>query len=393
MLKIKLQQNRTELHLTHSATGGQMKNYHWALWIFIFVHVAFSCAGHPDRQKIRLIQAGDSFPQIPLPVPEVREYHHYLGTSERSHFTLKEVEADLIIVEILSVHCPSCQRQIKAYNKLFRLIDADPQTSGRIKMVGIAAGNTQREVAQFNKLYDVRFPIIPDPQYHLYNAVGETRAPFTIYVRQRPQKQSGIVAKTHFGLNLQYKDVFQELKQILMMDVAAISKSVPENIATQTGVAPVLTQRELEAKITALFANFGNPVAPIKSIALNSSPNVYTGVVSQNGNRRRLFAEAVSRPPVCIDCHDIHFIYVFDAAGQVIGFEPIHLTKYGNELWDPDDIEKMRSRIIGHTLSESILFQPEVDAVSSATITSGVIFNSIDRGGRLLEELRTKGLM
>ena len=370
-----------------------MKTYHWWIWIYVFAQIVFSCAGHPDRQKIRLIQAGDSFPQIPLSVPEARGYRHYLGISEGSHFTLKEVEADLIVVEILNVHCPSCQRQIKAYNELYRLITADPQTSGRIKMIGIAAGNTQSEASRFIIHYNVRFPIIPDPQYHLYNAIGETRAPFTIYVRQRPETQPAIVAKTHFGLNLQYKDVFEELKKLLTMDVASIPKVAPKNVAAQKAVTPALKQRELEAKIASLFANFGIPVVPVKKVTLISSRTVYTGFVDQNGDRRRLFAEAVSRPPVCIDCHDIHFIYVFDDTGKIIGFEPIHLTKYGNELWGPDDIKKMRSRIIGRTLSGSILFQPDVDAVSSATITSGVIFNSLSGGGRLLEELKAKGII
>jgi hypothetical protein len=260
-------------------------------------------------------------------------------------------------------------------------------------MVGIAAGNTQSEAVQFIKGYNVRFPIIPDPQYYLYNAIGETRAPFTIYVRQRPDRQSAIVAKTHFGLNLQYTEVYEELKQLLTMDVTSIQKAAPKDVAAPTEVMPALTQRELETKMSALFAKFGTPVGMPKKVTLISSRNVYTGFVDQDGNRRRLFAETVSRPPVCIDCHDIHFIYVFDAAGKVIDFEPIHLTKYGNELWDPDDIEKMRNRIIGRTLSESILFQPDIDAVSSATITSGVIFNSLSKGGRLLEELKSKGLI
>ncbi len=370
-----------------------MNKHHWAIWILIFTHVVFSCAGHPDRQKIRLIQAGDSFPETPLPVPDDHGHRHYLGTSAKNSFTLKEVKADLIVVEILSVHCHSCQRQIKAYNELYQLIDADPQTSGRIKMIGIAAGNTPTEASQFIKRYNARFPIIPDPRYQLYNAIGETRAPFTIYVRQRPQIQPTIVAKTHFGLNLQYKKVFEELKQILTMDVASIPKAAPKNVAAQPVVTPVITQRELKVKITALFTHFGNPVAPLKNVTLDSSRNVYTGLVDQNGKQLRLFAEAVSRPPVCIDCHDIHFIYMFDPAGTVIGFEPIHLTKYGNELWGPDDIEKMRNRIIGRRLSESILFQPDVDAISSATITSSIIFNSLSRGGSLLEELKNKGLI
>jgi hypothetical protein len=370
-----------------------MKRQHWVIIIAIFVLASFSCAGDAHRQKIRLIQAGDSFPETPLPTPADPESQKYLGALGENNFTLKEVGADLIVVEILSVYCPSCQRQIKAYNTLYDLIMKDPQTSGRIKMIGIAAGNSQAEVTNFIRRYNALFPIIPDPQYHLYNAIGETRAPFTIYVRQQPGMPAAIVAKTHFGLNLQYMEVFDELKQILTLDVASIQGATSRKVAAQPIVTPVITETELEARIQKLFAAFGNPIAPIKKVMLESSRNVYTGLIDQNGAQLRLFAEAVSRPPVCIDCHDVHFIYAFDPAGRVIGFEPIHLTKYGNELWNPDDVSKIRSRIIGRTLSGSITFQPDVDAISSATITSGVIFNSLSRGRRLLDELKTRGLI
>jgi hypothetical protein len=370
-----------------------MKRQHWIIIIAIFALASFSCAGNAHRQKIRLIKAGDSFPETPLPIPPDPRSQKYLGVSGENNFTLKAVGADLIVVEILSVHCPSCQRQSKAYNKLYDLIEQDPQTRDRIKMIGIAAGNSWAEVTHFIAQYNVRFPIIPDPQYHFYNAIGETRAPFTIYVRQQPGMPAAIVAKTHFGLNLQYMEVFDELKQILTLDVASIQNANSKKVAVQPIVKPVITKAELEARIKKLFADFGNPIGPIKKVMLKSARNVYTGLVDHNGARLRLFAEAVSRPPVCIDCHDVHFIYAFDPAGRVIGFEPIQLTKYGNEPWDPDDVSKMRSRIIGRTLSESITFQPDVDAVSSATITSGIIFNSLSSGRRLLDELKAKGLI
>ena len=370
-----------------------MKRQHWLIMIAIFVLASVSCAGNAHRQKIRLIQAGDSFPETPLPIPPDPGSQKYLGALGENNFTLKEIGADLIVVEILSVYCHSCQRQIKAYNQLYDLIEKDPRTRDRIKMIGIAAGNSWAEVTHFIEQYNARFPIIPDPQYHVYNAIGETRAPFTIYVRQQPGMPAAIVAKTHFGLNLQYMEVFDELKQILTIDVASIQNANSKKVAAQPIVAPVITRAELEARIKKLFADFGNPIAPIKKVTLKSAKNVYTGLIDHNGARLRLFAEAVSRPPVCIDCHDVHFIYAFDPAGRVIGFEPIQLTKYENEPWDPDDVRKIRSRIIGRTLSGSITFQPDVDAISSATITSGIIFNSLSSGRRLLDELKTKGLI
>jgi hypothetical protein len=234
-----------------------MKRQHWVIVMAIFVLASFSCAGNADRQKIRLIQAGDLFPETPLPTPTDPASRKYLGVLGENNFTLKEVGADLIVVEILSVHCPSCQRQSKAYNKLYDLIEKDPQTRDRIKMIGIAAGNSWAEVTHFIAQYNVRFPIIPDQQYHFYNAIGETRAPFTIYVRQQPGMPAAIVAQTHFGLNLQYMEVFDELKQILTIDVASIQNANSRKVAVQPIVIPVITKAELETRIKKLFADFG----------------------------------------------------------------------------------------------------------------------------------------
>jgi hypothetical protein len=53
----------------------------------------------------------------------------------------------------------------------------------------------------------------------------------------------------------------------------------------------------------------------------------------------------------------------------------------------------MRERILGRYIAKPYLFNPEVDAVSSATITSAIIIDAVFRGEKLLEELRDKGLI
>jgi hypothetical protein len=128
-------------------------------------------------------------------------------------------------------------------------------------------------------------------------------------------------------------------------------------------------------------------------VTLRSSQEVYTALLEREGRERRLFAKTISRPPTCDLCHDIHFIYVFDSAGEVLRFEPIQLTKYGNKLWDDRDIAKMRGRVIGRYIFDSYAFDPEVDAVSSATITSSIIIDAVFREENLLQELREKGLI
>jgi uncharacterized protein with FMN-binding domain len=60
-------------------------------------------------------------------------------------------------------------------------------------------------------------------------------------------------------------------------------------------------------------------------------------------------------------------------------------------LWNATDTEKMRQRVIGRYLTAPRPFDPKVDAVSSATISSSIIFDSISRGEELLKELHEKG--
>ena len=69
---------------------------------------------------------------------------------------------------------------------------------------------------------------------------------------------------------------------------------------------------------------------------------------------------------------------------------PIQLSKYGNKKWSEADIEKMRGRIVGRYMSAPFKFNPEIDAVSRATITSSMIFKSLNEGIAVLNELKAK---
>ena len=109
--------------------------------------------------------------------------------------------------------------------------------------------------------------------------------------------------------------------------------------------------------------------------------------------KKNVFAVMVSRPTPCDVCHDVHFIYVFDATGKILRLVPLQLTKYGNEPWDQADIEKIRKRIEGQYIQSSFDFDPEIDAVTSATITSSIIFRSLEEEQITLRELKEKGFL
>jgi len=347
-----------------------------------------------EAKTIKLIKAGDFFPEVPMQVPEDPKDKTYLGIAEGKTFTLKKVKADLVIIEILSVYCPSCQLQAPEYNKLFNLIENDPETKGRIKIIGIAAGNGVLEIKDFRDKRNVLFPILPDPYFEMHRAIGGSRTPFTIYVRQDPSGHAGVVTGTHLGINRNYKQLFVDLRKLMTKDLASI-RNESQNIAADTIIVrPLLTDKDLLEKIKNIFTTFNKEIKNFQQITLTKdSRKVFTCLVEHNGRSERIFAEVVSRPPACSDCHDIHFIYVFDTSGTILKFVPIQLTKKDNKDWSDDDVVKMRKRLLGKSIAQRLLFNPDVDAISSATITSAIIFDSLSQGAMLMEELKKMGLI
>jgi peroxiredoxin len=360
--------------------------------LFLFLIFGGSTVEVHSRE-LKLIKPGDLFPKTSLKMVEDPLERKYLGLKDGESFTVSDIRADVVLVEIISVYCPGCQRQMRTYNKLFNLIENDPETKGRIKMIGIAVGNNDREIEDFREKYEVRFPIIPDPHFVTHKAIGGSRTPFSIYVRQDPSGRAGVVVSTHLGLERKHKKVFSELSTMMTMDLASIGKEGRQRKGETIEVKPVLTDRELEAKVKAIFATFNGKLTQFQKVTLRNSQEVYTALLEREGREHRLFAKAISRPPTCDLCHDIHFIYLFDPAGEVLRFEPIQLTKYGNKPWDDKDIAMMRGRVIGRYIFDSYEFDPEVDAVSSATITSSIVIDAVFREENLLQELREKGLI
>ncbi|UCE56402.1 MAG: redoxin domain-containing protein [Desulfobacterales bacterium] len=370
-----------------------MSRYILLISTVILILMCWSFTRISHSQEIKLIKAGDIFPETPLKTPIHPKERKYLGLSKGNTFTLKEIKSDLVLVEIISVYCPSCQRQAPAYNELFDLIENDPDTRGRIKIIGIAAGNGDLEVKGFKEKYKVRFPIIPDPQFEMHRDIGSSLTPFSIYVRQDPSDQIGIVAETHLGPNRDYQRVFKKLGQLMTIDLAAVEKEFRKEGTESVIVKPVFSDSDLLEKVENIFTTFNGRIINYQRLVLKSSKYVYTVIVEHKGKSQRLFAEVISRPSACGDCHDIHFIYVFDASGKVLRFVPLQLTKYGNKHWDQADIAKMQEQLLGRSIAEPFIFQPEVDAVSSATITSAVIFDNLSQGKKLLAELKEKDLI
>lgn len=338
------------------------------------------------------ISFGNNFPDLPLQTPSDQADRAYLGLKSEIGFTPSQIGGDLLIVEMLNVHCPHCQMQTASYNELFKLIEADPSTRGRIHMIGLAIGNIQSEVDGFRRAFKVPFPILPDPHFNAWRAIGGTATPFTIYVRQSQPGKPGVVAGTHLGLNTHYENLFFEFQELAATKLKTLKMQGAKAQKVRSAIDPVLSAEDLEYRVRTAFINTGGTLVDFRQLDLRSGRRVYQARMRVDDKVRTLFAEVTSRQSICDICHDVHFIYVFDAAARVIGFEPLQLTKWGNVNWDKKEVAKMRKRLLGSVLTTPPVFDPQVDAISSATMTSAIIFDSIGQGQDLLAELKEKGL-
>ncbi len=338
-----------------------------------------ACYGQADAA--RRIAMGERFPAIVLPQPQQDQQRAYLGLAPGATFSINQIEAEVVLVEILNVLCPHCQKQTLPYNELFEMIESDPQTRGKILMLGVAVGNSDLQIEDFIDIYAVDFPIVSDKNFKLHTAVGGGPTPFSIYLRRDPGK-AAVVAGTHLGEDKDMADLFAYLKETLSQPVSEFAELPTDEDAADTTVEAYLPAQQMAERINKSFGQFG-PVAQFAELKLPSQRRVYRALVGE----RPLFAEVLARSAICDVCHDVHFYYLFDAAGKVVAFESLHLTRHGNVVWTREETSKMRKRVVGGYLTTPWNFDPEVDAISRATMTSAIIFNSLDQGTTIMQEL------
>jgi thiol-disulfide isomerase/thioredoxin len=108
----------------------------------------------------------------------------YLGLKDSDAFTLPQIKADTVIIEVFSMYCPICQAEAPVVNELHQLIEKTPSLKGKVKLIGIGAGNSAFEVEVFRKKYNILFPLFPDEKFGIQKALsGPIRTPTFIAVK------------------------------------------------------------------------------------------------------------------------------------------------------------------------------------------------------------------
>lgn len=134
---------------------------------------------------------GNALPDFTLSSKNSAE-RSYLGVGS-GPFRISNIQSKLVLIEVFSMYCPYCQKEAPNMNLLHNKIESDPALKGRIKIIGVGAGNSQLEVDTFRSRYKVPFPLLPDNDYKVHDLLGQPRTPFFIVVRQQPGGKETVV--------------------------------------------------------------------------------------------------------------------------------------------------------------------------------------------------------
>ncbi len=150
---------------------------------FTLVVLLFSILVFPALAANKPPEKGEVLPAISLSIPKNLDERNYLGLSGSGLFKIPQIKAKVVIVQIFSMYCPYCQKDAPGVNELYRLIENDPDSKNKVKLIGIGAGNSSYEVDVFKKKYNVPFPLFPDNDFTIHKVCGEVRTPYYMVVK------------------------------------------------------------------------------------------------------------------------------------------------------------------------------------------------------------------
>ena len=156
----------------------------------------------------KAISVGQTLPEFKLDVPGLDAEKKYLGLENDDPFTLAQLPGKLVLVEIFSTTCGTCIKSAPGMNKLFKLIQNDPELKKDLKMMAIGQGDSAKKVGLWRKKFRVKFPLFPDRKREVFKKFGTPGTPYTVLINK-----SGMVLYAHGGEIKNIEEFIGELKE------------------------------------------------------------------------------------------------------------------------------------------------------------------------------------
>ena len=152
--------------------------------------------------------AGSQLAKFTLPAPDSQQTSSYLGLKTMDPYTISQIDAKLVFIEILSALCPHCQANAPMVNRLYQEIRKDPALARDVKIIGICCGDHKTQIASFKKNFNVPFPLVRDENLAITRALGVKQTPTMVLVTH-----SGKVLASHGGVIEDFDGLLKELRE------------------------------------------------------------------------------------------------------------------------------------------------------------------------------------
>lgn len=146
------------------------------------------------KQRGQRLQPGQFFPPCVLTAADRERDFVYLGLDQPSaDFFLAEVRAEFVLLKYYGEQCSVCVREAPLYNRLFNLIQDDPDLASRVKIIGIGVGDNRQSVLRYKRTHNVPYPLFTDERRVMFDSAGG-EIPLLYLVRILPDSRLKILS-------------------------------------------------------------------------------------------------------------------------------------------------------------------------------------------------------
>jgi peroxiredoxin len=107
----------------------------------------------------------------------------YLRLEKPGPFTLQDVKAPCVLIEIMRTTCPHCEAQVPALNQLYRLV-ANSDLKDKLKIISVGESDSVAALKKFRAAHKIPYPLVSDPGWEFCSAFKISGTPTVVLVDQ-----------------------------------------------------------------------------------------------------------------------------------------------------------------------------------------------------------------
>jgi thiol-disulfide isomerase/thioredoxin len=130
------------------------------------------------------VTAGNKLGDLEFSAPLGAEDASYLGVPAGKPFKLSQVGAPYVLVEVFATGCSHCFTHAPHMNTLYNQINKDAGTAGKVKVIGLASGDSPDNVATWKKTLKIPFALVPDADGKTSGKINIMGTPTTVLLNK-----------------------------------------------------------------------------------------------------------------------------------------------------------------------------------------------------------------